>query len=596
MNDQRLLLEAARAMASSTSEAEVARVAAEYLIALLGAAQAGWVTWVDAEPVITAAAAAAEGGEPSRIACADASAHRHAIVSEGTLYVPIVDGATVCGVIFVRHAPGAAPPSLADVATIEAVGSLLVVSLRNVSMFASLETLVAQEMTRVVEREASMQLVLDSMTEGLLVCDISGTIGPIRSRAVSVWFGEPAPNAKLGAYLTDPVARVWLEMGFDALVEGFFPFDLIVHQMPKLVVRGDRSYRLGFHPVLVNDEPAEVVVTVRDVTAELAQAHADQINGEIPVIVAILLRDRLGFQAFVDEVSSLFARLGVSETLSESQRIVHTIKGNAFMYGFTLVGNACHAFEDCVAESPDHLNAANVARLEGLWREAIERISMFLVEDDADSMRLSSGDYDGLLAGITEGIDHAELLSLVRRWREPKVAAVLGPYASAARQIATKLDKDVEITIADAGLRLPREELRSFCATLVHVIRNALDHGLEPADERRTAGKPAVGRLVLQARRENDEFVLSIEDDGRGIDWTRVAERARAAGLSATTEGELVDALFTDGVSTSEEVSTLSGRGVGLGATRARCLELGGRLSVRSERGTGTRFEFRFPG
>lgn len=283
------------------------------------------------------------------------------------------------------------------------------------------------------------------------------------------------------------------------------------------------------------------------------------------------------------------------EVLSESQRIVHTIKGNALMYGFSFFGHECHAFEDEVAERPEYLNATNIARLESIWREAIDRISMFLVDDDAGSLRLSSSEYDGLLEGLSQGIDHAELLGVVRSWREPKVAAVLGPYAAAAGIIAGKLDKEVEVTIADGGLRLPREELRSFCATLVHVIRNALDHGLEPPEERQASGKPAVGRLTLRARHECDELVLSIEDDGRGIDWVKLAERAQRAGLPSSTHVDLVNALFADGVSTSEGVTTLSGRGVGLGATRQRCLELGGRLSIHSERGVGTRFDFAFP-
>lgn len=284
-------------MATQTSDADVLQVALVHLRDHCALQQAGWIgaQATDAAPVCTSVVAEGECNiEPTQERVRDAVLQRRPVCHEDTSYVPVVDDDVVQGVLLLRRA--AAPLTAAEFAEAEALGSLVVVLLRNVAMYASLETLVAQEMTRVVEREASMQLVLDSMTEGLLVCDPSGTIGPIRSRAVSVWFGEPTANMKLADYFADPVAGQWLTMGFDALVDGIMPFAVIADQMPRLVARGDRRYRLGYHPVLVNDEATEVAVTVRDVTAELAQEHADRVNGEIPAIVSILLRDALDFR------------------------------------------------------------------------------------------------------------------------------------------------------------------------------------------------------------------------------------------------------------------------------------------------------------
>ena len=597
MSPQLLLLEAARAVSSETIEADVSRVAAEGILRLVGAERAGWVSWVDAAPAGMVATADGDAASDAAVlfGVGEAARTQRSFVTEQSACVPVIDDGTVLGVLFASRGAGEPPPNPSDVASIEALGSFVAVSLRNVAMFSSLETLVAHEMTRVVEREASMQLVLDSMAEGLLVCDVTGTVGPIRSKAALTWFGTPEPGVKLDAYLADPAAADCLAMGFELLGDAIMPFDLVADQVPKLVVRDDRTYRLGFQPVLEDDQLTQVVVTVRDVTAELAQQRADRINGEIQVIVGILLRDRPGFQAFTEEIGTLFVRLAECETLSESQRILHTIKGNACMYGFSVFGDACHELESRVAGDAGHMSPANLARLERDWLEALERVSMFLVDDDAGSVRLSGGDYGVLLESLDRRADHTELARLVLGWREPKVAAVLGPYASTAKLIASRLDKVLEVIIEDGGLRLPREELRSFCATLVHVLRNAIDHGLESAAERRAAGKPATGRLLLGARMDASSFVMSVEDDGRGIDWARVAEKARAAGVPATTERELLEALFSDGVSTCDDVTTLSGRGVGLGAARARCAELGGTLSVRSERGRGTRFEFAFP-
>jgi two-component system chemotaxis sensor kinase CheA len=192
-------------------------------------------------------------------------------------------------------------------------------------------------------------------------------------------------------------------------------------------------------------------------------------------------------------------------------------------------------------------------------------------------------------------MDHHELMRMVRAWRHPSVATVLGPYVATAKKTAARLDKEVDVVLDDKGLRLPHSDLRSFCATLVHVLRNALDHGIEAPEERLRAGKAAAGRITIAARAEASSFVLAISDDGRGIDWTRLRAKAEAAGLAAETERDLVDALFADGVSTRDDVTTLSGRGVGLGATKTRCEDLGGVLSVKTVPGSGTTFEFSFP-
>jgi two-component system chemotaxis sensor kinase CheA len=127
------------------------------------------------------------------------------------------------------------------------------------------------------------------------------------------------------------------------------------------------------------------------------------------------------------------------------------------------------------------------------------------------------------------------------------------------------------------------------------VVRNALDHGIEPAEARTAAGKPAHGKLRLSARIDNDALEIECADDGRGIDWPRVREKAKERGLPHATEADLVNALFSDGLSTAESVSDISGRGVGMSAVRDAVHRLGGSIGVVSKRGTGTTWRFRFP-
>jgi chemotaxis protein histidine kinase CheA len=149
--------------------------------------------------------------------------------------------------------------------------------------------------------------------------------------------------------------------------------------------------------------------------------------------------------------------------------------------------------------------------------------------------------------------------------------------------------------IAADGVRTLPDRLRPFWSTFGHLVRNALDHGIESAEERVAAGKPEAGTIALRAWRTDNEDVFEIADDGRGIDWDRVRTRAIASSLPAETHEDLEHALFSDGLSTAAVVSETSGRGVGLAAVQAAVLEIGGRIVVASEPSRGTRFTFTFP-
>src|SRR5262249_47451396 len=128
-----------------------------------------------------------------------------------------------------------------------------------------------------------------------------------------------------------------------------------------------------------------------------------------------------------------------------------------------------------------------------------------------------------------------------------------------------------------------------FWAAFVHALRNAVVHGIEAPAERTAAGKSETGRIALRVRREGANISIGIEDDGRGIDWEAIRRRSAAKGLCSRTQDDLVAALFADGLSTAEKVTDLCGRGVGMGALRSVVQDMGGSISVQSERGMGTR-------
>jgi two-component system chemotaxis sensor kinase CheA len=163
-----------------------------------------------------------------------------------------------------------------------------------------------------------------------------------------------------------------------------------------------------------------------------------------------------------------------------------------------------------------------------------------------------------------------------------------------AREIARELGKQVELVLRGAELELDRAILDRLGDPLVHLVRNAVDHGLEGPEQRAEAGKPAAGRVVIDARREKDHVRLAVSDDGRGIDLARVRARAVEAGVlhpdlaEDLPPDEIAALVFRPGFSTATSVSKVSGRGVGMDAVKSTIEALGGRVELVSQPGIGT--------
>jgi two-component system chemotaxis sensor kinase CheA len=184
--------------------------------------------------------------------------------------------------------------------------------------------------------------------------------------------------------------------------------------------------------------------------------------------------------------------------------------------------------------------------------------------------------------------------------RMTPVWQVFDRFPRLVRDLAHRLGKRVEFVIEGKEIELDRALLDEIGEPLVHLLRNAVDHGLEAPEERERQGKSAVGRLVLSASREREAVAIRVADDGRGIDRARVLREAIARGwvepeTAALSDEMLVRVLARPGFSTALEVSDVSGRGVGIDVVFTKVRSLGGALEVKSTPGRGTTFTLRLP-
>jgi two-component system chemotaxis sensor kinase CheA len=201
-----------------------------------------------------------------------------------------------------------------------------------------------------------------------------------------------------------------------------------------------------------------------------------------------------------------------------------------------------------------------------------------------------------MIAKFSEDADRSELMNRLLSWQMEPVARYFERMAEQARALAVRMGKGNIVVHMDAGgIRVDGDRWGPFFAELVHVVRNAVDHGLEHPQERQAAGKPAEGTLVLRAKKCDDRLHFELKDDGRGVLWEVIRQKAKGFGLAHTSQSDLLNALCHEGLSTKDSATQVSGRGVGMAALKKRVLELNGSLDVRSSAGLGTTVMLSFP-
>ncbi len=194
----------------------------------------------------------------------------------------------------------------------------------------------------------------------------------------------------------------------------------------------------------------------------------------------------------------------------------------------------------------------------------------------------------------------SELQTEIIQARMTPVWQVFDRYPRLVRDLAHQLDKQVALQVEGKEIELDRAILDEIGDPLVHLLRNAVDHGIESPAERRRRGKRAEGEIVLAALRERASVAISIADDGRGIDREKVLDKAKRDGivdahLESLSDDQLLRVIGRPGFSTAQSVTSVSGRGVGIDVAMTKIRALGGTIEIQTELGTGTTFVLRLP-
>jgi two-component system chemotaxis sensor kinase CheA len=458
-------------------------------------------------------------------------------------------------------------------------------------MNRTLEHKVLERTTELALKNRDMQLVLDNVDQGFIMLSRDGVIVGERSRVVDEWFGFPRGPLPLWDCLS-PTSRKFamsLRLAWEQLMVGFLPLEVSVSQLPGRLSSGARTWSVRYLPLLQGEELEGMLVVIADVTERLAHERDEAEQSELINSFKKLVGDRAGFTAFFREAEAMLdVVVSRSEDTASLKRTLHTLKGNSGMMGLSVVARLCHALEDQLAED-GAMSPATLKELRDRWSAVREHIMRFVRHESERVMEVPELEYRTLVSRLSRKERHEDVLHQVLAWQLEPATRWLSRLGEQARALSRRVGKgEIELEIIGEGVCLDPRVWNGFFAELSHVVRNAVDHGFESAEERGVRGSATPPRLRLKA--EVSEGVLSIEvaDNGRGIDWERVKDIARERGLPHATPSQQMAAVCADGVTTRTNVSDISGRGVGMASFRRCVEELHGRLQVRSSRGQGT--------
>jgi two-component system chemotaxis sensor kinase CheA len=463
----------------------------------------------------------------------------------------------------------------------------------------------------------SLKMVLESLDHGFFVFDRSGVIQAEVSSAARRLFEHELTSASFFDILRLDApekenAKAWLELCFDAQLD----FENFLPLAPQLFERDGLKIGLSYAPVFDSSGQLEKVACFSsDKTEELGFKKKAEAEFTLVQVVMAAVSDRAGFVAFVLEARRAFAELfaeleSPAPRLDAMFRLIHSIKGSLAAYYFTEGSKTAHAIETNLSNlksaSPEKFaeylpevreSLQGIFKgFEGFLQEheaaigetkvATDRMKNLKVETIYEmSRRLSQelGAGSKIFQQFTELFVQDDVTSLFQR------------YENVAKGIAERQDKRLEFVVSPSEIHVISEPYLPMVGAYVHVFRNAVDHGIETPDTRVANGKPEHGTITMSFHARGGTLRIEVADDGKGIDAGLVRRKAiekgvgPAAALNAMSDDQIVQLLFHTGFSTRDEVSDLSGRGVGLDAVQYEVERLGGRVWIETRTGIGSK-------
>ncbi len=487
----------------------------------------------------------------------------------------------------------------------------------------NLEKMVADRTYELSRLNQTMSALLDSLGQGFFIFKADGQILDVSSKACEntiecrpdgklIWDVLKLPENKIEGF------KKWMQTLFMEML----PFEDLSPLGPTEYPHSEnRNISLEYHPLRTAEGSMEgVVVVASDITSLVEAQKQAETQKEHAKLIINLIKSKREIQRFIYESQDLLSSLRDEVTkdagpynLDGIFRWLHTLKGGAALFSVKSVADCCHEAETLLSEVKTEWSQAGFIALRGKCFEIEDQFSRFIEEtrEILGTSALSAerqievaisklNDIARKVGALPNGGSLAQEL-LLELAMEP-VAQHLEPYSEVINRVAETEQKMIApLQINNGKIMVIPEIYSGMLATLVHAFRNAVDHGIETPDVRVAHGKPAEGKIFVDVKihavEDRPYLQIKISDDGAGVDPTKV--RAKLAkkniDVSKKSDEEIIQHIFDSEFSTRDQVTAISGRGVGMDAIKVAAEELSGRVWVTSKVGQGSSIYIEVP-
>jgi two-component sensor histidine kinase len=467
---------------------------------------------------------------------------------------------------------------------------------------------------RVNQRTRSIQSLLDVTGDGFLSFGPDYMVRAEYSRACEVIFGSEIAGKRLPDLLyVDEQSRQDFTDGLDLYFGGKARPEVIFDLLDTEVTVGERVIELDFRAI----DDTTVMCSLSDSTGQKQlEAQVEEQERRRSLILRVV-SNRAHFASFVEEAEALFqvlesASRGEGEIAMDSEELLmmlHTFKGNANFLGFSRSGTVSHDVEDQLAAleilDSDFDFSSEVFVLKRQFYDELNIVTDTLGKqwlEDIETVNVPSRYIRKVEQYVRNRYSaDSQLVQALEGFRRVPLSSLFSRFPDLINDIATRRGRRTQrVEIHGGDFKVLPERFEPVVNSLTHVARNMIDHGIESPAEREMKGKDPAGEIRIELRDTGEMVEIVMADDGQGIPTTAIEQRGRAQGLIAegdeVSRRDLLAMIFKPGFSTSEMVTTVSGRGVGLAAVHDAVRKAGGKISVETKAGHGTTFRVSLPG